>query len=80
MTTFLPTTMSTILDTSRDFAHFKLPNAHVESVCAMRQAPYVTIATSDGNFYVYSIDTVSGGEGQLVKTFTCDDFDWLDFD
>lgn len=43
----------------------------LRSVVAMSSSsPQVMVVTSDGGFYVYSIDMENGGEGYLVKQFT----------
>lgn len=65
----LPASVSGMLDTERDFAHFKLPVTHVESVCAIATSPHVLVATSEGHFYVYSLDVDAGGECPLQRTY-----------
>lgn len=43
----------------------------LRSVVAMSSSsPQVMVVTSDGGFYVYSIDMENGGEGYLVKQFS----------
>jgi autophagy-related protein 18 len=34
-----------------------------------RNAPLVMVASSEGDFYVYSVDLEKGGEGTLVRRF-----------
>lgn len=42
------------------------------SVVAMSSSsPQVMVVTSDGGFYVFNIDMEKGGEGYLVKQFSC---------
>lgn len=68
---YLPTTLSSIWDPSRDFAFLKLPNPGVSSVIAISPtSPQVMVATSEGWFYVYGIDLEKGGEGTLVKQYS----------
>lgn len=67
---------------TRDFAWFKLPkpsqtsggsgnNGPLRSVVAMSSnTPQVMVVTSDGNFYVFSIDLSKGGEGTLTKQYS----------
>jgi autophagy-related protein 18 len=67
---------------ARDFAWFKLPkpnqnsggnghNGPLRSVVAMSSnTPQVMVVTSDGNFYVFSIDLSKGGEGTLTKQYS----------
>lgn len=44
----------------------------LRSVVAMSSSsPQVMVVTSDGGFYVYNIDMENGGEGILVKQFSC---------
>jgi len=44
----------------------------LRSVVAMSSnSPQVMVVTSDGGFYVFSIDMEHGGEGFLVKQFSC---------
>lgn len=47
-------------------------NGPMRSVVAMSSSsPQVMVVTSDGGFYVYNIDMENGGEGYLVKQFSC---------
>lgn len=42
----------------------------VRSVVAMASnVPHVMVATSEGDFYVYSVDLEKGGEGTLIRRF-----------
>lgn len=72
---YLPAAVTEIWDPQRDFAFVKIPkasvttnNGPVRSVVAMsNSSPQVMLVTSDGSFYVFSIDMETGGEGVLVK-------------
>lgn len=71
---YLPTSVTEIWEPQRDFAWVRVPrNASgmpVRSVVAMaNHVPHVMVATSEGDFYVYSVDLEKGGEGTLVKRF-----------
>lgn len=47
----------------------------LRSVVAMSSSgPQVMIVTSDGGFYLFNIDMEQGGEGHLVKQFSCVSF------
>ncbi|KMK59790.1 protein-vacuolar targeting protein Atg18, putative [Aspergillus fumigatus Z5] len=71
---YLPKGVSEMWEPTRDFAWFKLPkpnqtsggsgnNGPLRSVVAMSSnTPQVMVVTSDGNFYVFSIDLSKGGE------------------
>lgn len=79
---YLPKGMSEMWEPARDFAWIKLPkqtrssgNSHgtgpLRSVVAMSSStPQVMVVTSDGNFYVFSIDLSKGGEGTLIKQYS----------
>ena len=69
---YLPSAVTEIWEPSRDFAWVKVPKSRsgglVKSVVAMAGgAPQVMVATSEGDFLVYSIDLEKGGEGNLVR-------------
>lgn len=72
---YLPAAVTEIWEPQRDFAFVKIPkaslttnNSPVRSVVAMsNSSPQVMLVTSDGAFYVFSIDMETGGEGILVK-------------
>ncbi|KAL4741984.1 autophagy-related protein 18 [Aspergillus similis] len=79
---YLPKGVSEMWEPARDFAWFKIPkpnqgqgpNANtgpLRSVVAMSSnTPQVMVVTSDGNFYVFSIDLSKGGEGTLTKQYS----------
>lgn len=47
-------------------------NGPLRSVVAMSSSsPQVMVVTSDGGFYVFNIDMEQGGEGFLVRQFSC---------
>lgn len=69
---YLPTSVTEIWEPQRDFAWVKVPRGAeaVKSVVAMgNQAPSVMVATSEGGFFVFSVDLERGGEGTLVRRF-----------
>ncbi|PYI11170.1 WD40 repeat-like protein [Aspergillus sclerotiicarbonarius CBS 121057] len=79
---YLPRGVSEMWEPARDFAWIKLPksnqgpgangnNGPLRSVVAMStNTPQVMVVTSDGNFYVFSIDLSKGGEGTLTKQYS----------
>ncbi|KAL4919757.1 WD40 repeat-like protein [Aspergillus aurantiobrunneus] len=79
---YLPKGVSEMWEPARDFAWIKIPrlnqgagqNANtgpLRSVVAMSSnTPQVMVLTSDGNFYVFSIDLSKGGEGTLTKQYS----------
>lgn len=72
---YLPTAVTEIWEPARDFAWVKIPKARngnpVKSVVAMAQgAPHIWVATSEGDFLIYSIDLEKGGEGTLVRQYS----------
>lgn len=70
---YLPSAVSEMLEPARDFAWFKLPrvpgsSGTVRSVVAMNSSqPQVMVATSDGQFLVFTIDLDTGGEAHLTS-------------
>ncbi|ODM17943.1 Autophagy-related protein 18 [Aspergillus cristatus] len=79
---YLPKGVSEMWEPARDFAWIKLPkpkqgpggaasSGPLKSVVAMSSnTPQVMVVTSDGNFYVFSIDLSKGGEGTLTKQYS----------
>lgn len=77
---YLPQAVTEMWEPMRDFAFIKLPKGGLgtnstggplRSVVAMSSSsPQVMIVTSDGGFYVFSIDMENGGEGVLVKQYS----------
>ncbi|CAO1622484.1 unnamed protein product [Sympodiomycopsis kandeliae] len=68
---YLPSTLSSMWEPQRDFAHLKLPTPGVSSVIAISPTtPQVMVCTSEGWFYTYSIDLEKGGEGSLLKQYS----------
>lgn len=79
---YLPKGVSEMWEPARDFAWFKIPKSNqgaaqnpnagpLRSVVAMSSnTPQVMVVTSDGNFYVFSIDLSKGGEGTLTKQYS----------
>lgn len=75
---YLPKGVTEMWEPARDFAWIKIPKANtsqtsgsLRSVVAMSSTtPQVMVVTSEGNFYVFSIDLVKGGEGALTKQYS----------
>jgi autophagy-related protein 18 len=75
---YLPKGVAEMWEPTRDFAWIKIPKAStsptsgsLRSVVAMSSnTPQVMVVTSEGNFYVFSIDLVKGGEGTLTKQYS----------
>ncbi|CEL03241.1 Putative WD repeat domain phosphoinositide-interacting protein [Aspergillus calidoustus] len=79
---YLPKGVSEMWEPARDFAWIKIPKSNqgggpnanpgpLRSVVAMSSnTPQVMVVTSDGNFYVFSIDLSKGGEGTLTKQYS----------
>lgn len=77
---YLPKGVTEMWEPMRDFAWIKLPKSTagsqsktgpLRSVVAMSSnSPQVMVVTSEGNFYVYSIDLSKGGEGTLTKQYS----------
>lgn len=77
---YLPQAVTEMWEPMRDFAFIRLPKgglgsnstgSQLRSVVAMSSSsPQVMVVTSDGGFYLYSIDMENGGEGVLVKRYS----------
>lgn len=77
---YLPQAVTEMWEPMRDFAFIKLPKSGLgvnasgqplRSVVAMSSSsPQVMLVTSDGGFYVFSIDMENGGEGVLLKQYS----------
>jgi autophagy-related protein 18 len=77
---YLPQQLTEMWEPMRDFAFIKLPKGGIginstggplRSVVAMSSSSsQVMVVTSDGGFYIYSIDIENGGEGVLVKRYS----------
>ena len=75
---YLPKGVTEMWEPARDFAWIKIPKANnssasgsLRSVVAMSSnTPQVMVVTSEGNFYVFSIDLIKGGEGALTKQYS----------
>ncbi len=71
---YLPTSVTEMWEPQRDFAWARIPRGAngqpVRSVVAMaNNVPHIMVATSEGDFYVYSVDLEKGGEGTLIRRF-----------
>jgi autophagy-related protein 18 len=75
---YLPKGVTEMWEPTRDFAWIKIPKANtppasgsLRSVVAMSSTtPQVMVVTSEGNFFVFNIDLVKGGEGTLIKQYS----------
>ena len=72
---YLPKSVAEMWEPSRDFAWVRLPRpasgtSTITIVAMSSTAPQVMIVTSEGNFYVFSIDLAKGGEGMLMKQYS----------
>ncbi|KAH8816281.1 WD40-repeat-containing domain protein [Xylogone sp. PMI_703] len=77
---YLPQAVTEMWEPARDFAFIKLPKGGMgtnpgggplRSVVAMsNSSPQVMVVTSDGGFYIFSIDMENGGEGILMKQYS----------
>ncbi|KAI9831711.1 MAG: autophagy protein [Phylliscum demangeonii] len=73
---YLPKGVTEMWEPARDFASIKLPRhpaspGPVKSVVAMSSSsPQVMVVTSEGVFYLFTIDLEKGGEGVLVKQYS----------
>lgn len=77
---YLPKGVTEMWEPARDFAWIKIPKStassgnhtsSLRSVVAMSSnTPQVMAVTSEGNFYVYNVDLVKGGEGALIKQYS----------
>jgi autophagy-related protein 18 len=75
---YLPKGVAEMWEPARDFAWIKIPKGNssltsgsLRSVVAMSSnTPQVMVVTSEGNFYVFTIDLVKGGEGALIKQYS----------
>ncbi|KAL2069794.1 hypothetical protein VTL71DRAFT_14473 [Oculimacula yallundae] len=85
---YLPQAVTEMWEPTRDFAFIKIPKSGMgvtstgggplRSVVAMSSSsPQVMLVTSDGGFYVFSIDMENGGEGVLVKQYSLEGDDKL---
>lgn len=77
---YLPQAVTEMWEPLRDFAFIRIPKQPSETnsnrgpirsvVAFCNNSPQVMVVTSDGGFYVYSIDMEEGGEGVLVKQYS----------
>jgi len=77
---YLPKGVTEMLEPVRDFAWIRLPKSgsataptsgSIRSVVAMSSnSPQIMVVTSEGGFYVFSIDLARGGEGTLMKQYS----------
>ena len=77
---YLPKGVAEMWEPERDFAWIRLPKSgsptaptsgSIRSVVAMSSnSPQIMVVTSEGGFYVFSIDLARGGEGTLMKQYS----------
>ncbi|PPQ91069.1 hypothetical protein CVT25_014737 [Psilocybe cyanescens] len=67
---YLPNTLTEMWEPSRDFAFLRLPTSGARSIVALSGTmPHVMVLSSEGYFYLYSIDLDKGGECSLMKQY-----------
>ncbi|KAF9486121.1 WD40 repeat-like protein [Pholiota conissans] len=67
---YLPNTLTEMWEPSRDFAFLRLPSSGARSIVALSGTmPHVMVISSEGYFYLYSIDLEKGGECSLMKQY-----------
>ncbi|KAK2464078.1 hypothetical protein APHAL10511_003908 [Amanita phalloides] len=68
---YLPNTITEMWEPARDFAYLRLPTSGVRTLVALSPTmPQVMVISSEGYFYLYSIDLENGGECALIKQYT----------
>lgn len=68
---YLPNTLTEMWEPSRDFAFLRLPTSGARSIVALSGTmPHVMVISSEGYFYLYSIDLENGGECSLLKQYS----------
>jgi autophagy-related protein 18 len=73
---YLPKSVAEMWEPARDFAWIRLPkpvsgaSSSTTIVAMSSTAPQIMVITSEGNFYVFSIDLAKGGEGMLMKQYS----------
>ncbi|KAF8958844.1 WD40-repeat-containing domain protein [Flammula alnicola] len=66
---YLPNTLTEMWEPSRDFAFLRLPTSGARSIVALSGTmPHVMVLSSEGYFYLYSIDLEKGGECSIDET------------
>lgn len=75
---YLPNAVAEIWEPARDFAWVKIPRSMnnpssgpMRTVVALsNNGPQLMVVTSEGNYYVFSVDLEKGGEGTLHKQYS----------
>ena len=68
---YLPKPFTEMWEPSRDFAFLRLPSGGARSIVGLSGTmPHVMVISSDGFFYLYSIDLENGGECSLLKQYS----------
>lgn len=76
MGSLLPT-VNQVMSQWRCYAHAKLPFSGLKNVCALStdkngHVPRLLVASADGFFYIYDVNTSEGGECTLIKQHKLD--------
>ncbi|KJA13208.1 hypothetical protein HYPSUDRAFT_49986 [Hypholoma sublateritium FD-334 SS-4] len=67
---YLPHTLTELWEPARAFASLRLPTSGARTVVALSGTmPHVMVLSSEGYFYLYSIDLEKGGECALMKQY-----------
>ncbi|XP_069938605.1 WD repeat domain phosphoinositide-interacting protein 2 isoform X3 [Cherax quadricarinatus] len=72
---YLPAPVTDMLSQGRAFATITLPFQGVRNVCAIatiQKQPRVVVASTDGYFYIYNLNTNEGGDCTLLKQHRLD--------
>ncbi|KAF8636332.1 hypothetical protein AX17_003623 [Amanita inopinata Kibby_2008] len=68
---YLPNTLTEMWEPARDFAFLRLPTSGTRCIVALSPTmPQVMVISSEGYFYLYSIDLDNGGECTLIKQYS----------
>lgn len=70
---YLSTQAAEVLNQDRDFACAHLPSSGSRRFCAIINTegkPRLLVASEDGILYVYNVDTLNGGQCELLKQFS----------
>ncbi|TFK21090.1 WD40 repeat-like protein [Coprinopsis marcescibilis] len=69
---YLPNSLTEMWEPARDFASLRLPSSGARTIVALSGTmPHVMVLSSEGYFYLYSIDLENGGECSLLKQYRC---------
>ncbi|TFK16401.1 hypothetical protein FA15DRAFT_629378 [Coprinopsis marcescibilis] len=69
---YLANSLTEMWEPARDFASLRLPSSGARTIVALSGTmPHVMVLSSEGYFYLYSIDLENGGECSLLKQYRC---------